>query len=79
LIGGREEKHTSGYYELRFYQGDKPVYQALPGASPTDAESMRKKKAADMSARVIAKKEVVPIDPQRKTLSVQLSQFITYK
>jgi len=32
-----------------------------------------------MSARVIAKKEVVPIDPQRKTLSVQLSQFITYK
>ncbi len=82
LIGGREKKHTSGYYEPRLYEGDKPVYQALPGASPTEAESMRKKKAADMSARVIAKKagvQVVPIDPQRKTLSVQLSRFIASK
>jgi hypothetical protein len=79
IAAGREVKHTTGYYELRYYDGADPVYEALPGASPTEAEYKRRKKAAELSARVVAKKagvQVVPSDPQRKTLAVELKQFL---
>jgi integrase len=79
IAAGKEVKHTTGYYELRFYDGADPVYEALPGASPTEAEYKRKKKAAELSARVVAKKagvQVVPAEPQRKTLAVELKQFL---
>jgi len=39
----------------------------------------RKRKADELSARAIAKKagiQVVPADPQRKTLAAELKQFL---
>jgi integrase len=82
IVAGHEVKHTTGYYELRYYDGAQPVYEALPGAGPTEADYKRKKKAAELSARVVAKKagvQVVPADPQRKTLASELKQFLAEK
>ncbi len=79
IIDGREVKHTTGYYELRTYDGPKPVYESLKDTTPTEAEYRRKKKASELSARVIAKKagvQVVPVDPRRKTLADRLKQFL---
>jgi len=79
IVAGQEVKHETGYYELRYYDGAHPVYEALPGASPTEAEYKRKKKAAELSARVVAQKagvQVVPANPQRKTLAEELKQFL---
>src|SRR5665213_3165028 len=78
IVAGHEVKHKTGYYELRYYDGAHPVYEALSGASPTEADYKRKKKAAELSARVVAKKagvEVVPADPQRRTLAAELKRF----
>jgi integrase len=71
VVAGKEVKHNTGYYELRFYEGDKPKYEALRDVTPTAAEVKRKRKADELSARVIAKKagiQVVPADPRRKTM-----------
>ncbi len=79
IIDGKEVRHSTGYYELRTYDGPKPVYESLKGATPAEAEYKRKKKAAELSARVIAKKagvQVVPVDPQRKTLADDLKLFL---
>jgi len=79
VVGGLEVKHKQGYYELRYYDGDKPKYEALRDATPTAAEVKRKLKAAELSARVIARKagvQVVPADTQRKTLAAELKQFL---
>lgn len=79
IIGGKEVQHSTGYYELRTYDGSKPVYESLKDATPTEAEYWRKKKAAELSARIIAKKagiQVVPADPQRKTLADELKAFL---
>ncbi len=80
IVAGKEVKHATGCYELRYYDGAHPVYEALPGATPTEAEYKRKKKAAEVSARVVAKKagvQVVPADPQRRTLAEELKQFLS--
>jgi hypothetical protein len=77
---GREVKHKTRYYELRYHDGAHPVYEVLPGANPTEAEYKRKKKAAELAARVVAKNagvQVVPADPQRKTLTEELKQFLS--
>lgn len=80
IVAGKEAKYTTGYYELRYYDGAKPVYLALPGVRPAEAEFRRKKKAMELSARVVADKagvQVVPADPQRKSLAEQLKRFLT--
>lgn len=35
IVAGREVKHTTRYFELRYYDGAEPVYEALQGASET--------------------------------------------
>ncbi|GEM_PF-3773674 len=80
IAAGKEVKHKTRYYELRYHDGAHPVYEALPGANPTEAEYKRKKKAAELSARVVAKKagvQVVPAEPQLKTLAEELKQFLS--
>ena len=50
IIGGKEVKHSTGYFELRTYDGPKPVYESLKGATPAEAEYKRKTKPLYQSA-----------------------------
>ncbi len=79
VVGAQEVKHLTGYYALRFCKGPKPVFEALKGISPAEAEAKRRKKEAQLSVVVAAEKvdlKIEPADPQRKTLSAQLKQFV---
>lgn len=79
VVAGNEVKHADGYYALRFCKGPKPVFEALKGISPAEAEARRKKKESQLSLSVAARKadlKVEPIDPARTLLSAQLDQFL---
>lgn len=80
IVNGQEVKHKTGFYGLRYYEGSHLVFQSLKGSSPAAADAACAKKKAQFSAIIRAKKEgirVVPIDRERPTLTVQLSQFLT--
>jgi integrase len=80
IVAGQEVKHPTGYYALRYYQGTKLLFEALKDASPAEAEAKRKVKEARMSAVVVASKAGIKIkmpDSKRKSLAVQLSQFLS--
>jgi integrase len=82
IVGGREVKLETGYYELRYYEGSKLRFESLPGISPADAENARRKKEAQLSVVKAAKNadvQIVPTDPKRKRLADQLSVFIDDK
>ena len=79
IVAGQEMKHQTGYYELRYYQGPKIIYEALKSASPSEAEARRKKKESQLAvvtAAVKADVKVVPLDPKRKPLADALKQFL---
>lgn len=78
-FSGGKVKHTDGYYALRYCKGPRPVFEALKGVSPAEAEARRKKKESQLSLSVAAKKaelKVEPIDPDRTLLSAKLDQFL---
>jgi integrase len=79
VVAGKDVKHPTGYYALRYCKGSKPVFEPLKGVSPAEAEARRKKKEAQLSVIVAAGKaelKVEPVDPQRKLLAGQLKQFL---
>ena len=80
IVAGQEVKHPTGYYALRYYRGAKLIFEPLKDASSLEAESQRKLKEARMSALAVAKEvgiEVKQPDPNRKTLTVLLDQFLS--
>jgi integrase len=79
IVGGQEVQHTEGYYQLRYYQGQRIIFESLKDASPAEAEAKRKIKEAQLSVVVQAKKadvKIVPLDPARRLLSDALKQFL---
>lgn len=79
IVDGKEITHTDGYYALRYCRGPRPVFEALKGVSPAEAEARRRKKESQLSLSVAAKKadlKVEPIDPDRKLLGTQLELFL---
>lgn len=79
IVAGQEVSHKIGHYELRYYDGHRPVYESLKGATPAAAEDLRKKKAAQMSAVVVIEKaglKLAPVNPGRKLLVEELRQFL---
>ena len=80
VVAGKEVKHPTGYYALRYYEGPKLIIEALKNASPAEAEAKRSVRASRMSAVVAAREAGIAIklpDPKRKTLATQLSQFLS--
>ena len=79
IVAGHEVNHQTGYYELRYYEGSKIVFESLKDASPAAAEAKRQKKAAQLSVVKAAGKADVklsPPDPKRKVLGEQLKLFL---
>jgi site-specific recombinase XerD len=79
VVAGREVEHKQGYYELRFYEGDKPKYEALRGATAAAAEDARKLKEAKMSVVKGAEKhgvKLATVDTVRRLLSHELRKFL---
>jgi integrase len=79
IVGGDEVRHLVGYYELRYYQGPKIIFESLANISPAEAEAKRKIKEAQLSVVVQAKKaniKVVAPDPKRRLLADALKQFL---
>ena len=80
IVAGKEVKHPTGYYALRYYEGPKLIFESLKNASPAEAEAKRSVRASRMSAVVAAREAGIAIklpDPKRKTLAIQLSQFLS--
>src|ERR1035437_3916201 len=80
IVAGKEVKHPTGYYALRYYEGPKLIFESLKNASPAEAEAKRRVRASRMSAVVAAREDGIAIklpDPKRKTLAIQLSQFLS--
>src|ERR1035437_2691955 len=80
VVAGKDVKHPTGYYALRYCKGSRPVFEPLKGVSPAEAEAKRKRKEAQLSVVVAAGKaelKVAPVDPQRKLLAAQLKQFLS--
>ena len=61
IVAGKEVKHPTGYYALRYYQGTKIIFEPLKHTSAPEAESKRKVKEARMSALVVASKAGIDI------------------
>ena len=79
LIEGKETLHAEGYYQLRYYQGKRIIFESLKDASPSEAEARRKVKEAQLSVVVQAAKadvKIVPPDPKRRLLADALKQFL---
>jgi integrase len=79
IVAGKEVKHATGHYELRYYTGSKLQFESLAGATPATSENLRKKKEAQLSVVKEAKKvdvRIVPPDPKRRKLSDLLALFI---
>ncbi len=80
IVAGKEVKHQTGYYALRYYQGTKIILEPLKDASSAEAEAKRKVKEARLSALVVASKAGIDIkapDPNRRTLAAELGRFLS--
>lgn len=79
VVAGEQVKHKTGFYGLRYYRGSKVVFEPLKKATASSAEAARARKESLFSAAIHATKEgirIVPYDPQRVTLAVQLKRFL---
>ena len=54
VVAGKDLKHPTGYYALRYCKGSKPIFEPLKGVSPAEAEAKRKRKEAQLSVVVAA-------------------------
>lgn len=79
MVKDQETLHEEGYYQLRYYQGKRIIFESLKDASPSEAEARRKVKEAQLSVVVQAAKaevKIVPPDPKRRLLGDALKQFL---
>src|ERR1035438_7693734 len=77
IIDGKEVQFLKVAYEIRYYVGGKPKY--LPaGRSSSDAEDLRKRFAAQLTARAIANAAglKVEVEPSRKTIKQARIDYI---
>lgn len=79
VVADREVKHPIGYYALRYCRGAEPIFEALKGVGPAEAETRRRKKEAQLAVVVAAGKadiKVERVDPQRRLFTSALKQFL---
>jgi integrase len=79
IVAGEEVVHGEGYYQLRYYEGQKIIFESLKGSTPAEADAKRKLKEAQLSVLVQARNaqlKIEPLDPKRRLLADALKQFL---